>query len=91
MSRIRADRVTDRAGTGAVEITYGANITGVTTAAHLSVTGVTTCTGVVVASTGINVSGVVTATSFVGDGSSLSGVSAGLSSAKAYTFNQIFS
>jgi hypothetical protein len=44
MSRIRADRVTDRAGTGPVEITYGANITGVTTAAHLNVTGICTAT-----------------------------------------------
>lgn len=38
-----------------------------------------------------NVSGVITATSFSGDGSGLSGVSAGISSAKAYTFNQLFS
>jgi len=44
MSRIRADKVTDRAGTGPVSITYGANITGVSTAAHLNVTGVCTAT-----------------------------------------------
>ena len=44
MSRIRADRVSYSAGTGPVEITYGANITGVTTAAHLNVTGICTAT-----------------------------------------------
>ena len=44
MSRIRADKVTDRAGTGPVTLTYGADIAGVTTAAHLNVTGVTTAT-----------------------------------------------
>ena len=44
MSRIRADKVTDRAGTGPVTLTYGADIAGVTTAAHLNVTGVTTST-----------------------------------------------
>tara|TARA_B100000073_G_scaffold152506_1_gene125844 strand:- start:7663 stop:7851 length:189 start_codon:yes stop_codon:yes gene_type:complete len=40
---------------------------------------------------GAVVTGVITATSFSGDGSGLSGVSAGISSAKAYTFNQLFS
>jgi hypothetical protein len=35
-------------------------------------------------------SGIVTATSFSGDGSSLSGI-AGFTSARAYTFNQLFS
>ena len=44
MSRIRADRFTDRAGTGAPTLTYGANIAGVTTAAHLNVTGICTAT-----------------------------------------------
>lgn len=39
---------------------------------------------------GINVTGVVTATSFEGDGSSLTGI-AGFTSARAYTFNQLFS
>ena len=87
MSRIRADRVTDRAGTGAVEITYGANITGVTTASHLGITGVTTCTGVVVASTGVNVSGVVTATSFSGSGSNLTGLPEGTNVLKAMLFS----
>jgi len=80
MSRIRADRVTDRAGTGPVEITYGANITGVTTAAHLNVTGITT-------STGVNVSGVVTATSFEGSGANLTGLPEGTNVLKAMLFS----
>ncbi len=42
MSRIRADKVTDRAGTGPVSLTYGADIAGVTTAAHLNVTRIVT-------------------------------------------------
>ena len=66
MSRIRADKVTDRAGTGPVTLTYGADIVGVTTAAHLNVTGVTTVgSAVTIAASGVNAAtGIVTATSF---------------------------
>ena len=75
MSRIRADKVTDRAGTGPVTLTYGADIAGVTTAAHLNVTGVTTVgSAVTITASGVNAAtGIVTATSFEGSGASLTG------------------
>ena len=112
MSRVRADKIVDRAGTGAVELTEGAtlpsgktisgsgtiavnssgtaagltgtpdiavrNITGV----GMTLTGVLTyedvtnvdSIGIITARSGIVVTGVVTATSFAGDGSGLTGV-----------------
>ena len=54
MSRLRSDRIVNKAGTGAPELSYG----------------VTVPTG------GVVVTGVVTATSFSGDGSGLSGIDA---------------
>ena len=53
MSRIRADKLVNRAGTGAPELPFGLNAPG-----------------------GLNVTGIVTATSFRGDGSQLDGVDA---------------
>ena len=53
MSRIRADKIVNRAGTGAPELPFGVN-----------------------APNGLNVSGVVTATSYRGDGSQLTGIDA---------------
>ena len=84
MSRIRADKVTDRAGTGPVTLTYGADIAGVTTAAHLNVTGVTTATtfkvgtSLTITASGVNVpTGVVTASSFEGSGANLTSLPEG--------------
>jgi hypothetical protein len=84
MSRIRADKVTDRAGTGPVSLTYGADIAGVTTAAHLNVTGVTTATtfkvgtSLTITASGVNVpTGVVTASSFEGSGANLTSLPEG--------------
>ena len=84
MSRIRADKVTDRAGTGPVTVTYGADIAGVTTAAHLNVTGVTTSTSfkvgtsLTITASGVNVpTGVVTASSFEGSGANLTSLPEG--------------
>ena len=93
MSRIRADKVTDRAGTGPVTLTYGADIAGVTTAAHLNVTGVTTATtfkgnleattalvgsAVTITATGVNAAtGIVTASSFEGSGANLTSLPEG--------------
>ena len=84
MSRIRADKVTDRAGTGPVTLTYGADIVGVTTAAHLNVTGVTTSTSfkvgtsLTITASGVNVpTGVVTASSFEGSGANLTSLPEG--------------
>ena len=65
---------------------------------NVNISGITTV-GVLTAYTSIKVgtaitmdatSGIVTATSFSGDGSSLTGI-AGFTSARAYTFNQLFS
>ena len=57
MSRIRADKIVNRAGTGAPELPFGVN-----------------------APNGLNVTGIVTATSYRGDGSQLSGISVDSSS-----------
>ena len=53
MSRIRADKIVNRAGTGAPELPFGVN-----------------------APNGLNVTGIVTATSYRGDGSQLTGIDA---------------
>jgi len=79
MSRLRSDRVVNKAGTGAPELTYGA---------------VVPATGTISGAGGINVTGVITATSFSGDGSSLSGVSGpdsvpGISTVTTSTFNDV--
>ena len=99
MSRIRADKFVNNAATGAPELTYGAEVSvgyGITGAGGIDITGVATVTSAIIGSAttittgGINVTGIVTATSFSGDGSSLTGI-AGFTSARAYTFNQLFS
>ena len=59
MSRIRADKFVNNAATGAPQLTYGAEVV-----AGVGLTG----------AGGINITGVVTATSFSGDGSGLTGV-----------------
>ena len=59
MSRLRSNKVVNQAGTGAPELTYGA---------------VVPATGTISGAGGINVSGIVTAASFSGDGSALTGV-----------------
>ncbi len=59
MSRIRADKFVNNAATGAPQLTYGAEVV-----AGVGLTG----------AGGINVTGVITATSFSGDGSGLTGV-----------------
>ena len=61
MSRIRANKITNKAGTGAVELEKGAHLpTGI------GITG----------AGGINVTGVITATSFSGSGAGLTGIDA---------------
>jgi len=73
MSRIRADKLVNKAGTGAPELPFGLNAPN-----GLNVTGVVTATSFSgnVTGAGINVTGVVTATSFSGDGSALTGIDA---------------
>lgn len=85
--RVRADQFTNFAGNGPPTFPSGVNVTG-----NLNVTTSVVGSAVTMNSTGVNVVGVVTATSFKGDGSSLSNLPAsGLSSARVYTFNQLFS
>ena len=61
MSRVRADKWTNRAGSGAPTLTYG-----VQCPTGYGITG----------AGGINVTGVVTATSFSGSGANLTGIAA---------------
>ena len=61
MSRIRANKITDKVGTGAIELEKGAHLP-----IGMGITG----------AGGLNVTGVVTATSFVGSGANLTGLDA---------------
>ena len=76
MSRIRADKFVNNAATGAPQLTYEAEV----------VTGV----GITGAG-GINITGVVTASSFSGDGSGLVGVAStdNIITGTAATFNNV--
>ena len=69
--RIRADNITDKAGTGPVTIGAGASIVGVTTVASVVVGSAHTLDA-----QGARIAGIVTASSFIGDGAQLTGVSA---------------
>ena len=68
--RIRADNITDKAGTGPVTIGAGASIVGVTTVASVVVGSAHTLDA-----QGARIAGIVTASSFIGDGTQLTGVS----------------
>ena len=59
MSRLRADKIVNKAATAAPELTYGADVP---------------IAGTITGAGGINITGVATASKFVGDGSGLSGV-----------------
>ena len=76
MSRIRADKFVNNAATGAPQLTYGAEVV-----AGVGITG----------AGGINITGVVTATSFSGDGSGLTGVAStdNIITGTAATFNNV--
>jgi len=77
MSRIRADKIVNRAGTGAPEFPNGIVITGIATATTLNqnVTGIVSATGgfnIGIQSGGTNITtGVITAINFVGAGNSI--------------------
>ena len=82
--RVRADNFTDKSGSNAPTFPNGAYITGVATASTKVDSGIGTFTtsvvvgsGVTINNAGVLVGGAVTATSFVGDGSALSGLPAG--------------
>ena len=92
MSKIKVDRISNRAGTGAPEFINGIKVVGLTSVAdvvggaatftELTTTGTLTyedvtnidSVGLITARRGIVATGVITATSFAGDGSSLSGI-----------------
>ena len=61
MSRIRANKITDKIGTGAIELEKGAHLP-----IGMGITG----------AGGLNITGVVTATSFSGNGAALTGIDA---------------
>ena len=61
MSRIRANKITNKLGTGAIELEKGAHLP-----IGMGITG----------AGGLNITGVVTATSFSGSGAALTGIDA---------------
>ena len=86
MSRIRANKITNKVGTGAVELEKGAHLPigmGITGAGGLNITGVVTATAADIddfLDVGSNIklgnAGVITATSFSGSGAALTGIDA---------------
>ena len=86
MSRIRANKITNKLGTGAIELEKGAHLPigmGITGAGGLNITGIVTASAVDVddfLDVGSNIkignAGVITATSFVGSGAALTGIDA---------------
>ena len=86
MSRIRANKITNKLGTGAIELEKGAHLPigmGITGAGGLNITGIVTASAVDVddfLDIGSNIklgnAGVITATSFVGSGAALTGIDA---------------
>ena len=74
-SQIRVDSIADLNGTAATELTYGATLPALsklTVNGNINVAGVSTVG--LLSATNASVSGIVTATSFVGDGSQLTGI-----------------
>ena len=91
MSRIRANKITNKLGTGAIELEKGAHLPigiGITGAGGLNITGVVTATSFAgttgtfgdFVDVGSNIkignAGVITATSFIGSGAALTGIDA---------------
>ena len=108
MSRVRADRFSDREGSGAPRFDAGIVVAGVSTfSGNVSIAGtltyddvtnidsvglITARSGINVSAGGINATGIVTATSFHGDGSALSGTGiAGVSTTGHTTLNTLVS
>ena len=88
-SQIRVDKIADLNDSGAVNLPYGGNIP---TGQTLSISGNINNTGVstigILSATSANITGVITATSFVGDGSALTGIPV-VTSSKAVAFAYI--
>ena len=98
MSRLRANQITNENANGAPNFPHGLTVTGIVTATTTSTTlpQIVVGSAVTANSTGIDVTGIVTATNvsvgssvtaatFFGDGSALTGTSAGLQSMNVFT------
>lgn len=85
--RMRVDNITDKAGTGPVTIGAGASIVGVTTIATANITTANVGSAHTIDSNGARIAGIVTASSFVGDGSNLTGI---VNTGKAIAMAMIF-
>ena len=98
MSRLRANQITNENANGAPNFPHGLTVTGVVTAttAPQTMTSIVVGSAVTANSQGIDVTGIVTATNvsvgssvtaatFFGDGSALTGTSAGLQSMNVFT------
>ena len=67
MSRIRADQITNKAATGAVNITHGVEVTGIITATSFD--GPSTSASSLTNTASVNTTGIITASSFSSSGS----------------------
>ena len=78
MSRLRANQITNENANGAPNFPHGITVTGIVTASTASTTmdQIVVGSAVTANSQGIDVSGIVTATSFKGNGSNLTGIDA---------------
>ena len=78
MSRLRANQITNENANGAPNFPHGLTVTGIVTASNLNTTTdqIVVGSAVTANSQGIDVTGIVTATSFKGDGSNLTGIDA---------------
>lgn len=84
-SQVRVNQITDIEGTGAPELTYGATLPSgstLTSSGNVNISGIATIGFI---TTTHMTAGIVTATSFVGDGSQLSGLPV-LGESKAIAF-----
>ena len=91
MARIKVDSITDRNNSGQPTLTYGATLP---SGSRLNVQGNVNLTGIstvgLLSATNAVVSGIVTATSFIGDGSGLSNI-ASVSASKSIALKYIIS
>ena len=78
MSRLRANQITNENANGAPNFPHGITVTGIVTASTASTTmdQIVVGSAVTANSTGIDVTGIVTATSFKGNGANLTGIDA---------------
>ena len=78
MSRLRANQITNENANGAPNFPHGLTVTGIVTASTLNQTPTSIVVGSAVTanSQGIDVTGIVTATSFKGSGANLTGIDA---------------